>query len=303
MLTFIPILALTMLAATMLVAAWPLLCHSRLRPIFAGATGTGCIAAGASLIALVMSGLLPGLALTAAAQEEATTKSEAAAPSSTEGSGAPELPSSPEPPAPSPSSADPVLETPPTDEVIIPPGRPSWVEQDPQTDSSGTHTIPVTSGPHKRHIDAVRELEQQLVDETDRYIADYLGSRLAPALLSYDAATIRRDLVKPENIYEEKIISPTTGEMHQIHALIQIDQSFRDRLQQAWQGVRANSRLTQMGLFAGVGLFLIASVFSYFRLDNATRGYYTGRLQFLTAAAILAVIGGSVFAARWIHWL
>ena len=45
------------------------------------------------------------------------------------------------------------------------------------------------------------------------------------------------------------------------------------------------------------------SVFSYFRLDNATRGCYTGRLQFLTAAAILAVIGGGVFAARWIHWL
>jgi hypothetical protein len=61
--------------------------------------------------------------------------------------------------------------------------------------------------------------------------------------------------------------------------------------------------LTQLGLFAGAGLLLIGSIFSYFRLDNATRGYYTGRLQFLTAAAILAVIGGGVFAARWIHWL
>ncbi|HEX5105228.1 MAG TPA: hypothetical protein VFV87_15520 [Pirellulaceae bacterium] len=303
MLTIIPILALTTLAAVMLVAAWPLLCLPRLRPVFAGATGTSCIAAGASLIALVMSGLLPGMTPTAVAQDEATTKSEAAAPSSTEGSGASESAPSPEPRAPNPSSPDPVLEVPPTDEVIIPPGRPSWVEQDPQTDSSGTHTIPVSSGPFKRHIDALRGLDAELVDETDRYIADYLGSELAPAILSYDAATIRRELVKPEDIYEEKIISPTAGEMHQIHARIDIDPSFRDRLQQQWQKVRATSRLTQMGLFAGAGLLLIGSIFSYFRLDNATRGYYTGRLQFLTAAAILAVIGGSVFAARWIHWL
>jgi hypothetical protein len=313
MLTIIPILALTILVASMLVAAWPLLWLPRVRPILAGATGTGCIAGGASLIALVMSGLLPGFMPSASAQDEATAKPEAAAPSSTEGSGAPSADSrlptpnpgapSPESLAPSPPSSDPVLEVPPTDEVIIPPGRPAWVEQDPQTTSAGVHTIPVSSGPFKRHIDAIRGLDAALMNETSRYIADHIGSDLAPTFLRYDAATIRRDLVKPANIYEEKIVSPTTGDMNQIHALIEIDQSFRAQLDEQWQQVRATSRLTQLGLFAGAGLLLIGSIFSYFRLDNATRGYYTGRLQFLTAAAILAVIGGGVFAARWIHWL
>ena len=306
MLTIIPILALTILVASMLVAAWPLLWLPRVRPILAGATGTGCIAGGASLIALVMSGLLPGLTPTAAAQGEAAPMAESAAPSSTEGSGAPtpdSRPPTPESLAPSPASSDPVLEVPPTDEVIIPPGRPAWVEQDPQTTSAGVHTIPVSSGPFKRHIDAIRGLDAALMDETSRYIADHIGSDLAPTFLRYDAATIRRDLVKPANIYEEKIVSPTTGDMNQIHALIEIDQSFRAQLDEQWQQVRATSRLTQLGLFAGAGLLLIGSIFSYFRLDNATRGYYTGRLQFLTAAAILAVIGGGVFAARWIHWL
>ena len=42
--------------------------------------------------------------------------------------------------------------------------------------------------------------------------------------------------------------------------------------------IRANSRLTQLGLFAGAGLLFLGSVFGYFRLDNATRGYYTGSL-------------------------
>ena len=45
------------------------------------------------------------------------------------------------------------------------------------------------------------------------------------------------------------------------------------------------------------------AVFGYFRVDNATRGYYTGRLQFLSAAAILAIVGAGVFCARWIYWL
>ena len=300
MLTIIPILALTILAAAMLAAAWPLLCLPRLRPILAGATGTGCIAAGASLMALVMSGLLPGLTQSAIAQEEPASTAEAAPPSSTEGSGAAETAPAPAP-SPSPSS-DPVLEVPPTSEVIIPPGRPSWVDQDPQANGAGTHTIPVSSGPYKRHIDALRALDEQLVKETGRYISDHVGSELAPTFLHYDAASIRRQLIQ-QSIYEEKIVSPTTGDMHQIHALVEINPEFRAQVDRDWRQVRARSRLTQLGLFAGAGLLFIGSVFSYFRLDNATRGYYTGRLQFLTAAAILAVIGGGVFAARWIHWL
>jgi hypothetical protein len=325
--TILPLFVLAILVSCLLIASWPLLLHRRLRPAFAGLTGTGCIAGGASLIALLVSGVLPIPCFTnaASAQEdtkpaEATTELAAAEPSSTEGSGAasptpdsrppaPNSPSpqppvpSPQPPVPSPQSPDPILEVPPTTEVIIPPGRPSWVDQDPQTDSAGVHTIPVSSGPYKRHIDALRALDEQLARETNLYITDYLGSGLAPTLLRFDISTIRRDLVKPANIYEEKIVSPTTGDMHQIHALIELDQNFRNRLDGEWRVVRANSRLTQLGLFAGAGLLFIGSVFSYFRLDNATRGYYTGRLQFMTAAAILAVIGGGVLAARWIHWL
>lgn len=310
MLTILPIFVLAILVSCLLTASWPLLLHRRLRPAFAGLTGTGCIAGGASLIALLVSGVLPipCFSTTASAQEEAkpaeAATAPAVAPSSTEGSGAPTPDSRPpSPDSPSPSSADPVLEVPPTTEVIIPPGRPSWVDQDPQTDSAGVHTIPVSSGPYKRHIDALRALDEQLASETNVYISDYLDSDLAPTLLRFDVSTIRRDLVKPANVYEEKIVSPTTGDMHQIHALIEIDQNFRNRLDGEWRVVRANSRLTQLGLFAGAGLLFIGSVFSYFRLDNATRGYYTGRLQFMTAAAILAVIGGGVFAARWIHWL
>ena len=311
MLTIFPLFVLSILALCVVAAGSPLLLERPLRPVLAGISGTGCIAGGASIIALLMGGLLPGLTQVAAAQEEAKPSAEAATapaaptsaePSSTEGSGAP--PASPAlPTSPSPSSSDPIIESPPTDAVVIPPGRPTWIEQEPQTTGSGTHTIWVTSFPYKRHVDALHGLDDELAKEINRYIADHVGSELAPTFLRYDSTAIRRRLVKSENIYEEEIISPTTGKMHQIHALIEIDQNFRQQLDQQWQRVRATTRLTQLGLFAGAGLLLIGSIFSYFRLDNATRGYYTGRLQFLTAAAILAVIGGGAFVAQWIHWL
>jgi hypothetical protein len=45
---------------------------------------------------------------------------------------------------------------------------------------------------------------------------------------------------------------------------------------------------------------LLGTLFSYFKIDTATRGYYTGRLQFVTAGAILLLVTTSVWLARWI---
>lgn len=298
MLTAFSIFSLFLLAACTIAAAWPILHLRRFRPALVGTAGSCCVATGASVFALLVSGLIPvtGFMQQALAQEDAPATS--SAPGSSAPSSTPALPTSPSP------SSDPVLEVPPTTEVVIPSGRPSWVDAEPNLDGE-VHHIAVSSGPYKRHSDAVSALDEQLHKQTQRYIGDLIGSPLAAKFVGistwkrpgYDAH------VKPENRYEETIISPTLGPMHQVHALLEFDAADRQGIKQAWDHFRATSRLTQLGLFAGAGLLLIGSIFSYFRLDTTTRGYYTGRLQFMTAAAILAVIGGGLFAARWIHWL
>ena len=116
------------------------------------------------------------------------------------------------------------------------------------------------------------------------------------------ARSIRDRFIKPSNIYHEEI-TVSFGPMHQTHALLEFDAKFRKELDSRWAKVRGASRLSQLGLFAGAGLLFIGSIFGYFRLDNATRGYYTGRLQFMTAAAILAVVGAGALVAQWITWL
>ena len=55
------------------------------------------------------------------------------------------------------------------------------------------------------------------------------------------------------------------------------------------------------------GVLLLALMFGYFKLDTATKGYYTGRLQMGLAAAILAVVVAVVFyrqaTVQLIGWL
>ena len=91
--------------------------------------------------------------------------------------------------------------------------------------------------------------------------------------------------------------------MHENFARLEFDSKFRGELTRRWNQVRAKSRLASAGVFSGAALLLVAAVFGYFRADNATRGYYTGRLQFMAAAAILAVVGFGTIIIRSIPWL
>lgn len=192
-------------------------------------------------------------------------------------------------------------------EVIIPPGRPEWVGRNIMVGSE--HSVAVCSGPFSTEAEANRELDKVLKQKTDEYIAEQLGSSLAPQLIRFDVVKIKKPkkeqglgLVKPENLYHEQI-SVSIGPMHQVHALLEFDPDFRKQITDKWRDLTAYYRLLQTGLVAGGALLFLGTVFSYFRLDTATRGYYTVRLQFMTAAAILAIVGAGALLARWIYWL
>lgn len=287
--------------AVMVAAGWPLLVLPRVRAALLCTGGTCCMAGGTTLMGLLAGGVLavPGLTQTAAAQE-ATPAAEVVSPPA---SANPFEPIEVTPPAPSDTKDDEIkIETRPDGTVIIPAGRPEWVLTPRRTMTGDVHAITVSSGPYTRAADAQRALDAELVKATEEYIAEQLGSQLAPALLRYDARSIKQRFVSPQNTYDE-VITVSIGPMHQSHALVEFNRSFRDELSRNWDAVRATSRLTQMGLFAGGALLLLGSVFGYFRLDNATRGYYTGRLQFMAAAAILAIVGAGALLGRWITWL
>jgi len=273
--------------ACLAIAAWPLLFLPRVRPLVARASGTGCICLGATVMGLVTSGFLPAVADDKPA-EAAASKNTAEAPRAEAKRLAAE--------------ADPQIEA-AADTVEIPPGRPSWVGSEPNTRGK-VHAVAVSSGPYKKEGQAKRALDEAIEKATSDYIADQLGSERAALLLRYDAGTIKKRYLKDTNKYHDIArYSEPVGEMHEHFALLEFGPEFRAELDERWTKVKATSRVLQTGLVSGAALLLLASVFGYFRLDNATRGYYTGRLQFMTAAAVLAVVGAGVIMARYIAWL
>ncbi len=332
-------LAMAILLAFMAAAAWPLLAIARLRAILACTGGSCCIVAGAIAMGLLTSGLLavPGFERTAAATDEASEEvtvevdepaTETATTPGTEEPGA-ETTAADEPVAEKPAADTPATEisaanlssatsqatepisipAPASDPVIdesafrvlIPANRPAWTSTKPVL-SGTTHTIPVASGAYAKDIDARHAFDQALVEETRDYIAEHLGSDLAARFITYNAKQIKERFVRPENIHDD-VATYSVGPMHEYFALVEFGPDFRREIDHRWQAVRGQSRLLQFGLLAGAGLLLLSTMFGYFRLDNATRGYYTGRLQFLAAATILAVIGAGAIMARWITWM
>src|SRR6476646_4432726 len=93
------------------------------------------------------------------------------------------------------AKGEPIIEA--QDTVEIPPGRPEWIGSEPRLKGK-THAIAVSSGPYATPAQAKRSLDEALVKATNEYIADQLGSELAPQLLRYDARTIRQRFVKDE---------------------------------------------------------------------------------------------------------
>jgi hypothetical protein len=294
--TNFPLLVLALTGGCALVAAWPLLRLKQFRPALAGVTGSTCIGGGIAVIALLAGGFieLPQLALGSAALADEVESTPADAEEAETSSSAPAAGSG------ASAGDDPVIEA--SDELVIPPGRPEWVEAEPVL-AGKLHTVAVSSGPFARSADCKRALDEQIVKAASDYIAEQLDSELARQLLRYDARTLRERFIRSDNVYHEVITTVSVGPMHQSHVLLEFGPDFRDEIERRWASVTATSRLSQVGLFAGGMLLLLGSVFSYFRLDNATRGYYTGRLQFLTAAAILAVVGAGALISRWITWL
>jgi hypothetical protein len=185
----------------------------------------------------------------------------------------------------------------PAQDVVIPLGRPEWVEAEPVLVGE-VATWPVASGVHVLKQDCRRALDEALQSATAEYVDWLLGRERASAWVDFTAQYIRTRLVRPENVYHE-VIQTSVGPVHQTHALLEFGEAFRHELDE----LRATSRLLQVGLAAALVLGVVAALYSYFRLDTATRGYYTRRLQFAAAGAILGWVAAGLLLAWKIPWI
>ncbi len=195
---------------------------------------------------------------------------------------------------------------------IIPP-RPEWVEAEPVNEGD-SRAVVVSSGPQGHLGECQSALDAELERAVNQYIDEYLGQVYgdkfqASTLVNFPAKYIRDELVDDGKIYEEKI-QFSFGPMYQSHAQVAFTPAFRAvldgervHLDKQWEQIVVAGRLTGAAIIFGLILALLAVVSGYFRLDTATRGFYTARLQFLATVAILAVIVAGVLLARNVHWM
>ncbi len=193
--------------------------------------------------------------------------------------------------------------------VVIPP-RPSWVESE-DVRAGDVHLTAVSSGPHETERECRTYLDRELQRAVAQYIDWYLGKVYderfqASSFVRYDLDEIKRRLVAPDKIYHE-VIKVSFGPMHQMHAQLHFDQAFRRELDgrraeldRHWREWVVSGRLWGTALGFSVVLALMGVFFGYSRLDTATRGFYTGRLQFLATIAILTVLTAGALLARQI---
>lgn len=179
-------------------------------------------------------------------------------------------------------------------------GRPDWATMARERHGKAIDREVVSSGPYSRVQDCAEGLDEELQKAIDAYIDWQLKRDNAHQFVSVDLGYIHDHLVKERARYQ---VNSSVGEMQQSDALVEFDQSFRDLVKHRWDDARAKSRLLLAGLFGGGAIGVLALLFSFFRLDNATRGFYSGRLQFATVAAILGLVAAGVLLARWIPWL
>ncbi len=205
------------------------------------------------------------------------------------------------PPAAPPSDDTPQeLSSPLMTDLQIPDNRPEWVYREPQADGDSM-LVSVSSGIQDNDLDARRELDGKLVEAVSEYARKHLGRENASYFLNFSPEEIRAQFVA-----EELVDQPRYGEtiMSEAHALLRMDGDAQQHIAARWEEAVARNRLLQVAGGAALLLLMLSMAFSYFRVDAATKGYYSGRLQMAMAVAILALLaGGVMLAGKYDLWM
>lgn len=188
---------------------------------------------------------------------------------------------------------------------IVSEGRPDWIETVPVV-KHGLHLITISSDPMLELAKAIQSRDDEIRRRVNQYVDEVLASRNAHRFLSWDMDELKSRLIREGDTYED-VAEYSVGQLHQAHAMLTIDTAFQNEIHQRWQEVVTSIRLAQTGGIAAGVLALIFVVFSYLRLDTASRGYYTGRLRMLGGLAMLGLIVFGVMFLRynleWVHFL
>ncbi|PQO46583.1 hypothetical protein [Blastopirellula marina] len=171
----------------------------------------------------------------------------------------------------------------PAPSSIIPPGRPKWVEQDPDWEEE-TYAMAVSSGPYSRGTDCRRELDQEIDRAIDEYVNELLGNSQAAAMLGSDLDTLKDRVVV--DTYREKL-SPSVGPMQQWHALLKFGGDVHQKVREFWKAQQQVSRI----VYTGAGFLGLLGLLSVGYLGMTLTGEGSQVSPWLVSAVTVIALG------------
>lgn len=172
---------------------------------------------------------------------------------------------------------------------IIPPGRPSWVEQEPHWGHDQTYYVSVSSGPYDRGMDCRRALDLEIAKAINQFAIELTGSEDAPTLIAGELAAIK-EAVATEAYQEE--LTPSFGVMHQWHSLLKFDPAIQEQIRQFWYAQQRISRV----VYIGTGFLFLLGLMSIFYAGMSLTGKGSRVSPALVSAGSVAALCGLIAA-------
>lgn len=169
--------------------------------------------------------------------------------------------------------------------------RPEWIEL------AKENTEMIESTPWATAAEARQEVIELAAKRALKFAAE-----AAPKLnKAWQVPTwLVEDHMLREPIYVEEVewkFGATLEPMHKAYLLLDLSPPKRDLLLGKWREVLMRRRVTQIGSGLGFVLVCLATLATYLRLDDATKGYYS---RWLAAGSVAVVAGSAAALYTWI---
>ena len=185
---------------------------------------------------------------------------------------------------------------------------PDWIHNTSFYDGAFEY-VRIHTEPKNSQLEADSAIGPAAYKAVHQRIEQWTGAQLTPEevanIFGVDEAYVVRSFISDDRIVlpcddeaSKEIIerSGATG-LYRGHAQLQIGNDFRSTISGTWERRLTERDTKRVALLLFSGLILLAIVFAYLRLNKATRGFFSRRLQLLAIIAIiaLAAICGVVF--------
>ncbi len=174
--------------------------------------------------------------------------------------------------------------------------RGSWIKgaQDYKAvDSSAFYTTVRTEAHHKNNLEGrLEEFRQQVQARVNHYIDYELLERGASRHVNLSYAEIRDKILKVQ--YTEPgdtAIDDGGNEMDITYGRLVFTPEVNEEIRERYKNEVVGDRIGFFGVIAGMCLAFVATIYGYFRVDTATKGYYSGRLKIAAIAICILILG------------